>query len=251
MKKWLAPLLSPSRETRLGIIVVLLSSLAGIAWAAGRGWLALSFALGAVAAVAAYELLVIRPARIPHDAVLVMRLAGELREHLPQSPLTRLLGPGGPTLVDVRAALTAAAGDSRVSAVLVEIADLDVGFVTAEELHELLRAVHRAGKRVVAILVGDSSGIRDYLVACGGGEIVANPDTLLSFIGLAAGAPFLARALERIDVQAQTLQWKEYKGAAETLSRDSMSPDLRESLDAVLSDTENAVAAAVAASRVI
>ncbi|MGH7948816.1 MAG: signal peptide peptidase SppA, partial [Candidatus Binataceae bacterium] len=90
-----------------------------------------------------------------------------------------------------------------------------------------------------------------YLVAAGAGEIVANPDTLLSFTGLAAGAPFVRRALERIDVQAQTLQWKEYKGAAETLSRDSMSAELRESLDAVLSDTEKAIVDAVANSRMI
>jgi len=251
MKTWLSTLIAPSRETRLGIIVVLLSSLAGIAWAADSRAAAILLALGAAAVVVAYELLIVRPARIPRDAVLVMRIAGELREHVPLSPLSRLLRGGGPTLCEVRAALTAAAEDSRVSGVLVEIARLEVGYATAQELHELLRGVHRAGKRVVAVLADDGAGVREYLVAAGAGEIVANPDTLLAFTGLAAGAPFLRRALERIDVEAQTLQWKEYKGAAEILSRDSMSAELRESLDAVLSDTEGVMVAAVANSRVI
>jgi protease-4 len=249
MKTLLASILQPSREARLAITVVLLSSLAGVAWGAERTLAAALFALTAVAVIIGYELLVVRPARIPRDAVLMVRLAGDLPEHPSRSRLDRLLRRGVPNLFDVRSALEAAASDPRVSTVAVEIAPLDVGYASAQELHEMLRAVHRGGKRVVTVLVGDGAGVREYYIAAGAGEIIANPDALLSLTGLAAGAPFLRRAFERLDVQVQTIQWKEYKGAAETLSRDGMSPELRESLDTLLADTEDAIVKAVANSR--
>ena len=50
-------------------------------------------------------------------------------------------------------------------------------------------------------------------------------------------------------VEAQTLQWKEYKGAAEMFNRDAMSPEVRESLDAILKDWKTVLADKVAAAR--
>jgi protease IV len=68
-------------------------------------------------------------------------------------------------------------------------------------------------------------------------------------LGVAVGQPFARRALERLGVGAQVLQWKEYKGAAELLSRDSMSPELRESLEAIVGDWQAVLADAIAAAR--
>jgi protease-4 len=229
--------------------VVILGALAGVAWASDAYALAISFGAAAAALLLAYQLFVVRPARIPRGAVLKLRLAGALGEHAPPAPLERLLRRRGPTLHEVRCALEAARDDPRLSAVIVDVAGLDVGFATAEELHNLLRAAHRAGKRVIAVLASDAMGIREYFVAAGAGEIVANPGLLVLLPGLAAGGPFIARALKKAQVEAQTIQWKEYKGAAEFLSRESMSPALRESVEAVLADTENTLVDAVAAAR--
>ena len=53
---------------------------------------------------------------------------------------------------------------------------------------------------------------------------------MLTMLGVATGGVFLKNALDKLKIQAQTLQWKEYKGAAETLGRDAMSPAVRESM---------------------
>ena len=107
----------------------------------------------------------------------------------------------------------------------------------------------RAGKRTIALLEGDSAGVREYLVACGAGEIVANPNALLTMLGVAAGGIFLRGAMDKLRLEAQTLQWKEYKGAAETFTRERMSPELHESLEAIVSDCKEVLAARIAAAR--
>jgi protease-4 len=66
---------------------------------------------------------------------------------------------------------------------------------------------------------------------------------------VAAGSLFVRDALAKFGVEAQTLQWKEYKGAAEMFSRDAMSPELRESLDAIIADWRTILAESIAASR--
>ena len=58
-------------------------------------------------------------------------------------------------------------------------------------------------------------------------------------LGVAAGGFFLSNALDKLGVEAQTLQWKEYKGAAETFTRETMSPEVRESLEAIVGDWKN------------
>jgi len=104
---------------------------------------------------------------------------------------------------------------------------------------------------VIAIIQGDNAGLRDYMVAAGASEIVANPDTMFSLLGVATGGVFLRNAFAKLKIQAQTLQWKEYKGAAETLARDTMSPALRESMTAIVADWEKVLVETIASARKI
>jgi len=238
-----------TRETRVAILIAFLIAVGTICL--NEGWRAagLTSIIAATAIAAAFYLLVIRPSRIPHDAVLVLRLTGGIREDAPRSPLEQLRSHGAATLFDIRNALEAAATDSRLKAVLIEISTCGFGLATAHELHELLRALVSTGRRVVAVLGGDQITPRDYLIACGAGEIVANPDSALMMLGLSAGGLFLTNALNKLGIQAQTLQWKEYKGAAEMFTRESMSPQLRESLEAVIGDCQSLMTESVASAR--
>jgi protease IV len=249
MKNPLIERLWISREVRLAIIVALLSAAGAVACAAGE-WKAGITALGAAAAmVAAFWLAVVRPARIPRNAVVVIRLTGPIEEDVTRSPLDQLLRRGAQSLDHLRYALEAAATDRDVRAIVVEITELGAGLATAHELHRLLLGAHAAGKRVIALLRGDSAGLREYLVAAGAGEVVANPDTMLTMLGVATGGVFLKHALDKLKIQAQTLQWKEYKGAAETLGRDTMSPAVRESMEAIVGDWEKILVGAIAPAR--
>jgi len=242
-------LISLSRDVRLALVAAVLAAAGAIA--IDRGWYFTGAVLwlAAAAVVAAVYLLLKRPARVPRDAVLTIRLADGLREDAPRSPLEQLRNRGAATFFHIRRALEAAATDSKVKTVMLEVAAPGVGLATAQELHELLRSLVAAGKRVIAILSGDQVTVRDYLLATGASEIVVNPDSTLMMLGMAAGGVFLKGALTRIGVQAQTLQWKEYKGAGEMFTRESMSPEVRESLGAILKDWKATVAASIATTR--
>jgi protease IV len=238
-----------SRETRVAILVAFLIALGTVCLNQQWRTAGLASIAAATAIAVAFYLFVIRPSRIPHDAVLTLRLTGGIREDAPRSPLEQLRSRGVATLFDIRNALEGAASDSRVKVVLVEICSPGFGLATAHELHELLRALVAKSKKVVAVVGGDQITPHDYLIACGAGEIVANPDSALMMLGLSAGSLFLTDALNKLGIKAQTLQWKEYKGAAEMFTRGSMSPELRESLEAVIGDCHTLMTQSVALAR--
>src|SRR5215469_1457894 len=116
-----------TRETRVALIVAFLIALGTICLNAGWRAAGLTSIVAAIALAAAYYLLVVRPSRIPRDAVLTLRLAGTIREDAPRSPIEQLRSHGAPTLFDIRNALQAAAGDNQLQAVLVEISSPGFG----------------------------------------------------------------------------------------------------------------------------
>jgi protease-4 len=238
-----------NREVRLAIIVTILGVVGVVACAYGHWKVGIAVLGIAAAIVAAFYFAVVKPARIPRDAVLVIRLAGPIEEDVTRSPLDQILRRGANSLDHLRYALESAAIDDRIRAIVVEIAGFGAGLATAHEVHRLMRAAQASGKRVIALLRGDDAGLREYLVAAGAGEIVANPDTMLTMLGVATGGVFLKNALHKLKIQAQTLQWKEYKGAAETLGRDAMSPAVRESMEAIVADWEKILVDAIASAR--
>ena len=249
MKKKVSRRLWISREVRIAIIVALFA-LGGVYALThhARGFGLLLIGVAAALTAASWYFL-IRPARIPHDAVVAIRLAGPIHEDPLLTPLDQLRRRGLLSMRSLRYALESVAADADVRGIIVEIAGPQAGVATCHEIQRLLRAAHLRGKRVVALLSGDSAGVRDLLIASGASEVVANPDTMLELLGVAAGSVFLKSGLEKLGVHAQTLQWKEYKGAAETFSRDAMSPALRESLDAIVADARKVLAEAIAEAR--
>jgi protease-4 len=225
-----------SRTVRAALYCAILIAIACVAFYFGRRTLGAILVAAALAGGAGFFIFVIRPARIPRDAVLTIRLSGALPEEPQRSLIDQLRGRSFPALSHLRYALEEVRNDHSIRALIIEIAGIDNGLATAEELHELIRRVRESGKRVIAVLDSDFAGLRDYLIASAADEVVSNPDTMFAMLGVSAGGFFLKRALEKLRIQVQTLQYKEYKGAAEMFSRDSMSAPLRESLEAIIGD---------------
>src|SRR5437764_15404065 len=89
-----------TRETRVAILVAFLIALGSIFL--NQGWRTAGVAsiLAATAIAITFYLLVIRPSRIPRDAVLSLRVAGGMREDAPRTPLEQLRSRGAATLCD-------------------------------------------------------------------------------------------------------------------------------------------------------
>ena len=238
-----------NREVRIAALVVVLVLVSFALFRLHLSLLAAGMFLAAVAVPVAFWLMVVKPARIPADSILMLRLYGPIPEDARHRPIDQLLRRAGIGLRQLRYGLEAVATDQKIRAIVVELAGIEAGLATAHEIHRLLRTAVAAGKRVIAVLVADSPGLAEYLVAAGASEIVINPDAMLVMVGVAMGNPFLRDALQRVGIRAQTLQWKQYKGAAEMLSRDAMSPELRESLDAIIEDRQKVLVDALSIAR--
>src|SRR5260370_9067941 len=217
--------LTLSREARLGSLVAVLIALGAICF--DLGWRAAGIILFVIAAVlvAAYVAFIVRPARIPKDAVLTLRIADGIREDAPRSPLEQLRSRGLPTLYHVRLALEAAATDAAVRTVIVEIASPAIGLATAQEIHDLFAAVGAADKRVVAVLSAHNVTVHDYFLACGAGEIIANPDSAMMMLGVAAGGLVLRNAAKNLRVSGETPQGNVYKSSVGMVKAGARSPD--------------------------
>src|ERR1700704_6956598 len=114
-----------SREVRLAILVTIMvvggAILCGTHhWTAGITVLAMALAI-----VAAFWIAVVRPARIPRDAVVMIRLAGPIEEDVTASPLDHIVRRGALSLDILRYALESAATDRGVRAIVVEIPGLE------------------------------------------------------------------------------------------------------------------------------
>jgi protease-4 len=236
-------------KARMLAVVAVLVLLSAGAFAMGWHRIGTAFGASAAAVVAAYYFLIFRPARIPADSLLRLRLSGRLSEHSVGSLIDRLMGREFVTMHYLRDALGHAAADPALAAVMVQVGGVSCGMACAQELHDLLAAVGRSGKRTIAVLEAEATEPLDYLIAAGAHEIIANPDTALMMLGLSAGGLFLKRALARVHIGAQSLQWKEYKGAGEITSREHMSPQVRESLEALVRDWQRVLVDYVARAR--
>src|ERR1700675_739137 len=100
-----------SREVRLAIIVAILCVVGAVACAAGDWKIGITVLGVAAAIVAAFYFAVLRPSLIPHDAVLVIRLAGPIEEDVTSSPLDQIMRRGAISLDHLRYALESAAID--------------------------------------------------------------------------------------------------------------------------------------------
>ena len=91
-----------SRQVRVALVDAILLISGAIAFAAGDVKLGMAFLLIVVAMVAAFYFAVIRPALIPRDAVLVVKLAGAIEEDVTGSPIDQILRRGAHREAELR-----------------------------------------------------------------------------------------------------------------------------------------------------
>ena len=105
----------------------------------------------------------------------------------------------------------------------------------------------KAGKKVYAI-VQETTGA-GYLLATACDEIVMPPSGMLTVSGVRMEVMFYKGLLEKLGIQADMLQVGDYKGAAEPMTRDKMSPEFRKQMESVIDDFYSQLATTVAADR--
>src|ERR1039457_6057550 len=137
------------RIVRVAIYCTILIALACVSFYFDHSSLGVTFLIAAIALAAAFFVFVIRPARIPRDGILMIRLSGALPEEPHRSLLEQIRGRAFPALSHLRYALEEVGRDAASRARGVEVPGIDNGLAAAEELRDLIRGVRESGKRVI------------------------------------------------------------------------------------------------------
>ena len=160
----------------------------------------------------------------------------EERERIEPSAL--LLGNGNDhheyVLHDVVRALEAAATDGRIRAVTLDLQDFGGGGqVVLGRIGTAIDKVRKAGKPVLAHAAIYEDGA--YLLAAHCSEVWVDPLGGALLRGPGGSILFYRGLLDRLKVKAHVFKVGTYKSAVEPFTRDSLSPEARESENAVYS----------------
>lgn len=183
---------------------------------------------------------------VPSGAWLVLDVHGPITEVPREVPRwQRWIGRSPPlSLSEIRRVLRAAANDPSLSGLFVRVREPELGWSTAESLRDAIAAFRAANKRTVAFLPFGGAN-KELLIASACAEIYATPPATIGPLGVSLGSNFFRAALSKIGVHVEVLSRKEFKSAAESFARDSMSEPNRaqtESLaDALHDSVQNAL----------
>ena len=137
--------------------------------------------------------------------------------------------------------------DENVKAVVISIADVDVGWSRLQSLRRSLLALRQAGKQVWVYLA--EGGMREYYLASAAEMILVAPAGHLMITGIAAETMFFKGALDKLGIAAHVHRAGQYKSAAEPFTRESLSPANREMLESLLDDLYGQIVDDIASAR--
>ncbi len=178
-----------------------------------------------------------REPKVEYGTVLEIDLGGLMTEGPPADPISALFAQQ-PSIYELRQMLEYAARDKRIAGAFVKVRPLENGWASVEELRAAIKDFRRSGKKVYALLGGDFVEDKEYLLSTAADKIYVNPDISIMVNGLLAEIEFFRGTLEKLRIEPQFLQFKEYKAAAEPWSRRNMSEPFREMLNSILSDSQ-------------
>lgn len=194
----------------------------------------------------------IRP--LPDKAFLRVAPSGALVEQLSYiAPLARFLQDAAErdteTLTgDLVEAIEAAAGDSHITGLALELDYLSDGDISKlADVGEALQHFRASGKPVIA--VGNSYTQAQYYLASFADQIYLNPMGAVLLTGYGSYHPYLREAIDKLKIKFHVFRAGEYKDAIEPFTRNDMSARSREHTAAWINELWRAYTNQVEAAR--
>ncbi len=170
------------------------------------------------------------PAKAVGPLVLEIDLDRGILKATPENPLQALRAINSPTLGVLAEALRKAAGDPRVKGLVVHIGTCPVSAATVDELVEVITLFGRSKPTVAyAESFGElSSGMFAYRLAIAANQVWLQPSGALGLGGVHVDMLLLRGGLEKLGIEPEFAQRKEYKTAAEVYGGKEISQANRE-----------------------
>jgi len=130
-----------------------------------------------------------------------------------------------------------AGSDKRIGGIILNISSYSASQDTLWELRNALENFKNSGKNICAFI--SSADLDLYSLATVADKIVMDEQGLLMLLGYSWSRGYAQHSLEKLGVGFRELRYMEYKTAAETFSRDSISEADRKQYGEILDDIMN------------
>jgi protease-4 len=170
---------------------------------------------------------------IPADAALVVSPQGQIVEQLTGDPLDRALeetfdrGRPETRLQDLLEVIDAAAGDGRISALVLDLRGVErAGLPALQDLGAAVRRFRESGKKVFAWAPWFDQ--RQYYLAAQADEVYLDPYGAVLVEGYGYFRQYFKGAADKLGVDVHVFKVGTHKSAPDTFTRSDMSPEDRE-----------------------
>jgi protease-4 len=172
---------------------------------------------------------------VKENSLLVAQFNGPIADRSDENPFTRFLsaGPYGEDIMgldQILKDLDKAEQDENIRGIILKLSGVSAGISTLGEIREALLEFKESGKFIYAY--ADSYSQKSYYLASVADSIFMTPEGMFIFKGLYAEVSFYKNALEKIGVDMQVVKHGSYKSAAEPFTRENLSDENREQIDA-------------------
>ena len=184
--------------------------------------------------------------------LLELDLGRGLVESPPASPVEALRAMHVPTLRTVVEGLRRAAGDDQVAGLVAHVGAKQPTLAQSNELRTAVEQFRSAGKIAVAWTetFGEMGpGNVGYHLASAFDEVWLQPSGDVGLVGMTAQAVFLRDTLDKLGIRTQLGQRHEYKTAADTFLRTSMTDANREMVTRLVDSSMETLVADIALGR--
>lgn len=187
---------------------------------------------------------------VQSGSILTIDLIGSFPETVSGDPLTQLIMGEAPVgLHSMTAAIDAATTDSRIKGIWIRSNGMLSSWASLEAIRRSLNAFKTSGKPIFATSKNHFMMESEYYVASVADSIFLEPESIFEFNGFAMTSTFYGDLFEKLGIEAEVVRSGKYKGAVEAYTRNSMSPENREQLQALLDGVKTSFVTSVAASR--
>ncbi len=173
-----------------------------------------------------------KPAKVTDDSVLYINPCGliiETKDDIFSGTVPGLNNISVVLLSDITKAIKNAAFDRRISSLYLDFSGLEgLSSGHLNELSQVLEEFKASGKKIYAYSVQYT--IPSYFAASYADKIGIDPLGDISFAGFASRPIFYKGMEEKFGIKWNVLQAGDFKGLAETYSRDSLSQNVRSNL---------------------
>jgi len=166
--------------------------------------------------------------KIEDDSYLVVELFGELPEYDPPGGLmSQVSGGDTETLQRILSNLEKAGADERIKGVILKVSAFgSIGAAAMDEIRGAIARLQGSGKKVYAW--AESFGQREYYLLAACDEIYSPASAYISFIGFSSGSMHVKGALDKLGIKPDIHKIKDYKSAAELVTRTDASEPAKE-----------------------